>query len=53
LPEYERILKLEEESVIRYLLVINEAPVQAPAPEQDEEAAEATEKQEVAKGAAE
>lgn len=33
LPEYERILKLEEESVIRYLLVINEVSVQAPASE--------------------
>ncbi len=53
LPEYERILRLEEESVIRYLLVINEATVQAPAPEQGEEGAEATKEKAVAEGATE
>jgi small subunit ribosomal protein S6 len=53
LPEYERILKLEEESVIRYLLVINEATVQPPTPEQDEENGEAKTEQAVAEGATE
>jgi small subunit ribosomal protein S6 len=43
LPEYERILKLEEDSVIRYLLVINEASVQAPTPEPDLGGTEAAE----------
>jgi small subunit ribosomal protein S6 len=43
LPEYERILKLEEDSVIRYLLVINEALVPAPIPEPDRGGAETAE----------